>query len=92
MQDIDIKEDTGSSDKYMTGDTPPTNVRNDIDVQISNAEPHEAHVDGSGVGMALGLFVPIILVMSLVLWIFYAYRNPHTKSGQLLIQVSCQFF
>lgn len=75
----------------MTGETPATSVRNDNDVHISNAEPL-AHDDGAGVGMALGLFVPIILVMCLVLWIFYAYRNPHTKSGQLLIQVSFQRF
>lgn len=73
----------------MTADTATQSVRahNDNDVLISNVAPL-AHDDGSGVGMALGLFVPIILVMSLVLWIFYAYRNPHTKSGQLLIQVS----
>lgn len=87
VQDIDVKEDQALGDKYLTGETSPTSVRNDNDVHISNAEPL-AHADGNGVGMALGLFVPIILVMSLVLWIFYAYRNPHTKSGQLLIQVS----
>lgn len=43
--------------------------------------------DSSSVGLVLGLFLPMTLVFSLVLWIFYAYRNPHTKSGQLLIQV-----
>ncbi|KAJ6636466.1 Plexin domain-containing protein 2 [Pseudolycoriella hygida] len=79
-----------SGDKYLTGDVPTSNVRtqNSNDVHISNAEPL-AHDDGGGVGVALGLFVPAILVMCLVLWVFYAYRNPHTKSGQLLIQVSC---
>lgn len=74
----------------MTGDAPATSVRaqNDNDVQISSAQEPLAQDDGTGVGMALGLFVPLIMVMCLVLWVFYAYRNPHTKSGQLLIQVS----
>lgn len=36
---------------------------------------------------AVGILLPIIVVASLVMWVFYAYRNPHTKSGQLLIQV-----
>lgn len=35
----------------------------------------------------LGILLPIVVMASLVMWIFYAYRNPHTKSGQLLIQV-----
>lgn len=89
----DVKDVTGSGDKYLTGDAPAPSVRsnNDNDVHISNAEPL-AHDDGAGVGMALGLFVPIILVMVMVLWIFYAYRNPHTKSGQFLIQVSLSNF
>ncbi|XP_059615259.1 plexin domain-containing protein 2 isoform X2 [Phlebotomus argentipes] len=40
----------------------------------------------AGVGTVLGFLIPIILVLSGVLWVFYAYRNPHTKSGQFLIQ------
>lgn len=38
--------------------------------------------------LTLGLFIPICLVSCILLWVLYAYRNPHTKSGQLLIQVS----
>lgn len=41
----------------------------------------------SHASFALGILLPIIVVASLVMWVFYAYRNPHTKSGQLLIQV-----
>ncbi|XP_037027633.1 plexin domain-containing protein 2 isoform X2 [Bradysia coprophila] len=82
----DVKDVTGSGERYLTGETPVPNVRDtkDNDVHISNAEPLAD--ESAGVSMALGLFVPIILVMTLVLWVFYAYRNPHTKSGQLLIQ------
>lgn len=41
-----------------------------------------------GVGFVIGLLLPIVFIMSIIVWVFYAYRNPHTKSGQLLIQVS----
>lgn len=50
---------------------------------ISNNEPKHSHAS-----FALGILLPIIVIASLVMWVFYAYRNPHTKSGQLLIQVS----
>lgn len=42
----------------------------------------------SNVNYVLGILLPIILVLTMIMWAFYAYRNPHTKSGQLLIQVS----
>lgn len=38
--------------------------------------------------LTLSLFVPICFIACILLWVLYAYRNPHTKSGQLLIQVS----
>ncbi|XP_054727149.1 plexin domain-containing protein 2 isoform X2 [Anastrepha obliqua] len=46
----------------------------------------EAHSESKSMGLALGFLVPICLVLTVLLWVFYAYRNPHTKSGQLLIQ------
>ncbi|XP_034485471.1 plexin domain-containing protein 1 [Drosophila innubila] len=42
--------------------------------------------DNKNVGVAFGFMVPICLVFAITLWLFYAYRNPHTRSGQLLIQ------
>lgn len=42
--------------------------------------------DVHSMGMVLGFIVPICLIITLIVWVFYAYRNPHTKSGQLLIQ------
>lgn len=54
---------------------------------ISNNEPKHSHAS-----FALGILLPIIVIASLVMWVFYAYRNPHTKSGQLLIQVSSHLF
>lgn len=53
----------------------------------NNNEPKHSHAS-----FALGILLPIIVVASLVMWVFYAYRNPHTKSGQLLIQVRDNFF
>ncbi|KRF97514.1 uncharacterized protein Dwil_GK10263, isoform B [Drosophila willistoni] len=52
-----------------------------LDAKLSQAE-----VDNKNVGVAFGFMVPICLVSVIALWLFYAYRNPHTKSGQLLIQ------
>lgn len=93
--DVPELEVSKSEQRYYPGDRPQntddtagqnTETKHN-DVHISNAVPLANNVNG-GVGVVLGLFVPIILVMTLVLWVFYAYRNPHTKSGQLLIQVS----
>lgn len=39
----------------------------------------------------VGILLPMVVVLSMIMWVFYAYRNPHTKSGQLLIQVSWPF-
>uniref|UniRef100_A0A336KWP6 CSON001527 protein n=1 Tax=Culicoides sonorensis TaxID=179676 RepID=A0A336KWP6_CULSO len=49
-----------------------------------NAKQDESN--SSSMGTALGFIIPIGLVLTAVLWVFYAYRNPHTKSGQFLIQ------
>ncbi|XP_018803012.1 PREDICTED: plexin domain-containing protein 2 isoform X2 [Bactrocera latifrons] len=54
-------------------------------VKVMN-EALESHAESKSMGLALGFLVPICLVLTVVLWVFYAYRNPHTKSGQLLIQ------
>jgi len=44
----------------------------------------------SSFGTVLGCIIPIVALLCAVVWILYAYRNPHSKSGQLLIQViSC---
>ncbi|KRF80854.1 plexin domain-containing protein 1 isoform X1 [Drosophila virilis] len=42
--------------------------------------------ENKSVGVAFGFMVPICLVFAVTLWLFYAYRYPHTRSGQLLIQ------
>lgn len=40
-----------------------------------------------GMGTVMGVLIPFGLVFLAVGWVTYAYRNPHTKSGQFLIQV-----
>lgn len=53
-----------------------------------NHEGAEIHSNvENGLSTFLSFFIPIALIITIVLWVFYAYRNPHTKSGQLLIQV-----
>lgn len=41
-----------------------------------------------GISTAMGVLIPMCMIILAISWIVYAYRNPHTKSGQLLIQVS----
>ncbi|KAL5275027.1 PLXDC2 family protein [Megaselia abdita] len=38
--------------------------------------------------LILGIIIPVAMVITVLIWILYAFRNPHTKSGQLLIQVN----
>ncbi|XP_017101669.2 plexin domain-containing protein 2 isoform X1 [Drosophila bipectinata] len=57
-----------------------------VEGKLGNAELSQAGADNKSVGVAFGFMVPICLVFAVTLWLFYAYRNPHTKSGQLLIQ------
>ncbi|XP_037918633.1 plexin domain-containing protein 2 isoform X2 [Hermetia illucens] len=61
---------------------------NDVtrNAEASQMGQSEKENDGKRVGLVLGFMLPICLIMSALLWVFYAYRNPHTKSGQLLIQ------
>ena len=40
-----------------------------------------------GVSGIIGILLVIGLVMGLVAWAAYAYRNPHSASGQMLIRV-----
>ncbi|XP_011198387.2 plexin domain-containing protein 2 isoform X2 [Bactrocera dorsalis] len=63
-----------------------TPVHDDIHAAKVTNEALESHAESKSMGLALGFLVPICLVLTVVLWVFYAYRNPHTKSGQLLIQ------
>lgn len=91
QQDVSIVRNP--DEKWTHADSLPSNPEfKDPDVTIKNAQPLadsiSPHTQNGGVGYAVGLLLPCIFVMCSVLWIFYAYRNPHTKSGQLLIQVS----
>lgn len=52
--------------------------------QAAQASPTvEAH---SSLGGAVAAFISITLICAAVSWIFYAFKNPHTRSGQLLIK------
>lgn len=79
-------------DKWRHGDTEIPSVENKMQDVTKAAFPHiseSRETKSGGAGFVVGLFLPLVVVMSLVAWVFYAYRNPHTKSGQLLIQVKC---
>lgn len=70
------------------GATISSNASKSIDVKKAALSHNDSEQSKSThASFALGILLPIIVVASLVMWVFYAYRNPHTKSGQLLIQV-----
>uniref|UniRef100_A0A1A9WT35 PSI domain-containing protein n=1 Tax=Glossina brevipalpis TaxID=37001 RepID=A0A1A9WT35_9MUSC len=64
--------------------TPSESDMNPVSKEIKSVleEPAES----KNISFTLAFFVPICLVACFLLWVLYAYRNPHTKSGQLLIQ------
>lgn len=78
------------NDRWTHGGTENANASN-VSPEVAKAALSHANDNDakrSGAGFVIGLLLPIVVVMSLVVWVFYAYRNPHTKSGQLLIQVN----
>lgn len=87
-------------DRWSTADEEHNHTNDTSKLSSEVKKAALAHMDDStgqakqnNASFALGILLPIIVVMSLVMWIFYAYRNPHTKSGQLLIQVrKCTFY
>lgn len=57
--------------------------------RISNsAKASDDNVKMGVSGIIVTIFI-IAMVSGLAVWVFYAYRNPHTTSGQMLIRVSC---
>lgn len=80
-------------DKWRHGGTETPSVDTKSHEVSKAALPHiaESETKSGGAGFVVGLLLPLVVVMSLVVWVFYAYRNPHTKSGQLLIQVQSNF-
>lgn len=73
---------SSNADSNKSSNTPPLDVRKSA---LSHADGDKGKQNNAS--FLLGILLPIIVVMTLVMWVFYAYRNPHTKSGQLLIQV-----
>lgn len=82
-------------DKWRHPDTEIPSVETKSHDVSKAAQPHiseSRETKSGGAGFVVGLLLPLVVVMSLVAWVLYAYRNPHTKSGQLLIQVKRIFF
>ncbi|XP_025205299.1 plexin domain-containing protein 2 [Melanaphis sacchari] len=67
----------------VTTVTPPTVDNSSVESSIKS----ESHTNSSSSSTSL-IFIALcisLILMSLV-WIFYAYLNPHTRSGQILIR------
>ncbi|XP_023174706.2 plexin domain-containing protein 2 isoform X3 [Drosophila hydei] len=82
-----VTEPTMSSTQHSASGTSAGAKANRDGVNAEKSEHLGAVLpENKNVGVAVGFMVPICLVFAVTLWLFYAYRNPHTRSGQLLIQ------
>lgn len=79
-----------NSDRWIStnADSSKTNNQPSLDVKKAAFSHDEQQPKQTTTSFAIGILLPIIVIITLLMWVFYAYRNPHTKSGQLLIQVS----
>ncbi|XP_073828163.1 plexin domain containing lethal (1) G0289 isoform X2 [Musca autumnalis] len=72
--------DSGNTEYQYNGTQMKPLAGTQMKSMAEEAEPSQK------MNVTLGVFIPICLVSCVLLWVLYAYRNPHTKSGQLLIQ------
>lgn len=87
IPDVTYRPSTiGKSDTSSSPGVEGAAKRHDAEDDPSSAGQSGAEAKGN-VGTAMGILIPFGLVILAVGWVFYAYRHPHTKSGQLLIQV-----
>lgn len=80
---------TDSDDKGT--ETPSSNASQKDGTVITDKalgnEPHSEPVEQhSSIGGAVAAFVTITILCSMATWVVYAFKNPHTRSGQLLIK------
>lgn len=54
-----------------------------VSQSVQPAAPEQAH---SAIGGVVAAFLAITLVVTVAAWILYAFKNPHTRSGQMLIK------
>ncbi|XP_073957224.1 plexin domain containing lethal (1) G0289 [Choristoneura fumiferana] len=72
--------ETGTGDHVVTI---PEHVPSGLAVRAPAAPPAPAP---SPIGAAVSAFAVIALVAALAAWLVYAFKNPHTRSGQMLIK------
>ncbi|KAG6445612.1 hypothetical protein O3G_MSEX004015 [Manduca sexta] len=76
---------------YTTDDAKPDaghskDVNTTLGAATASPSLEAAAQQRSPVGGAVAAFVAVALVCSLAVWVLYAFKNPHTRSGQLLIK------
>ncbi|XP_049885277.1 plexin domain-containing protein 2 [Pectinophora gossypiella] len=62
---------------------PPSHISTPLHEPVRDEKPAPAH---SPIGGVVAAFVAVALVASIAAWTLYAFKNPHTRSGQLLIK------
>lgn len=79
-----------SSDNFRDG----SNFLGDNHFSYSQMVRDNTSSEGKHVKMGVSGIIAIIFIITLIsglaAWVFYAYMNPHTTSGQILIRVSVQ--
>lgn len=70
--------------------TTDTGMKPTVDASSASRKSVEEEEDEEkgAMGTVMGVLIPFGLIFVAIGWVMYAYRNPHTKSGQFLIQVS----
>ncbi|CAH2103698.1 unnamed protein product [Euphydryas editha] len=79
-----------TTDTRPTHDTVVKNIESEEPIkstlQLPTGTPGAPRYTSSPVGGVVAAFVAIALVCSLGGWVLYAFKNPHTRSGQILIK------
>ena len=57
-----------------------------VDDELIQSLPYENGPEPYVIIIALVLSLAVIMLVAILGWVFYAYRNPTTRSGQILIR------
>lgn len=91
QQQVTMPTVDNNNDKWISSNAETSKVNSKPTADVKKAalsHTNDEQPKQNNASFALGILLPIVVIASLIMWVFYAYRNPHTKSGQLLIQVS----
>lgn len=77
---------TGSTDAVIHIDYQPTSINMYPSRTLWRSKNEPLQETGSPVGGVVAALLTVALLCALAAWTIYAFKNPHTRSGQLLIK------